>query len=217
MPKKTYAGVKNDKERTKRKLIDAVGAIIRRDGFRGLKFNAIAREAQVDKKLITAYFGSTEVLVETYIRGKDYWTMPGGNANELANAGEKSDTRDLLETLLINHLDYFSQEEEMQKIILWQISERSRIMFEVAEDREKLGADFFRLADPNFEKTTVDIRAITALLVGGIYYTVLHAKSNDSLFCQIDLNTEDGLNRIKSAVSEILTSAYNQAALQKSD
>jgi len=212
MAKKTYAGVKNDKEKTKQKLIDAVGVIIRRDGFKGLGFNAIAREAQVDKKLITTYFGSVDALVETYVRGQDYWTTPASVAAETIK--QETDTRKILETLLREQLEYFNQAEEMQKIILWQISERSKIMYEVAEEREKLGAEFFKLADPAFKDTDVDLRAVAGLLVGGIYYMVLHAKSNDSLFCQIDLNTEEGRDRIKQAIANILEDTYNRAKAQ---
>ena len=99
----------------------------------------------------------------------------------------------------------------MQKIVLWQLSQRSKIMYEIAEEREKLGEAFFNLADPYFENTGVDLRAVAGLLVGGIYYMVLHAKANDSLFCQIDVNSENGLERIKKAISAILTDTYKRA------
>jgi len=214
MAKKTYAGVKNDKEKTKRKIIDAVGVIIKRDGFKGLGVRAVAREANVHHSLINTYFGSLDSLVEIYIRGKDYWTIPETSSNNSLTTSANPDTRQILQDLLLNQLQYFSKEEEMQKIILWQISERSKIMFEVAEEREKLGAEFFKLADPFFEGTDVDLRAVAGLLVGGIYYMVLHAKSNDSLFCQIDLNSEAGIERIKKAISIILEDAYSRAKTQ---
>jgi len=103
----------------------------------------------------------------------------------------------------------------MQKIILWQISERSQIMFEVAETREKVGTEFFELADKELDRKKADLRAVAGLLVGGIYYMVLHAKSNDSLFCEIDVNSQDGINRIKNAIGDILSDTYKRAQLQK--
>jgi AcrR family transcriptional regulator len=215
MAKKTYRGVSNDKERTKRKLIDAVGAIIRARGYTGLNASNISKSAGVDRRLIGLYFGSLDTLVETYVRGKDYWLAAAGNAAELMAENKNHDTRDILETLLVNQLDYFFREEEMQKIVLWQISQRSRIMFDIAEEREKLGAAFFDLADPGFENTGVDLRAIAGLLVAGIYYMVLHARSNDSLFCQIDVNTAAGRDRIKKAVHVILEDTYKRAEMAK--
>ncbi|HEY2583870.1 MAG TPA: TetR/AcrR family transcriptional regulator [Mucilaginibacter sp.] len=215
MAKKIYNGAKNSKERSMQKLVDAVGCIIRTQGYTGLNSLNIAKAAGLNRALINLYFGSLDNLVETYVRTKDYWVAASGNAGELMAENRNQDTRDILESLLTNQLDYFSREEEMQKIVLWQLSQRSKIMFEIAEEREKLGAEFFNLADPYFENTDVDIRAVAGLLVGGIYYMVLHAKSNDSLFCQIDVNSKTGLDRMKKAISEILTDTYKKAAAAK--
>lgn len=213
MAKKTYHGVTNDKERSKQKLVDAVGVIIRSQGYTGLNASNIAKHSGVNRRLINLYFGSLDTLVETYVRGKDYWVAASGNAGELMEKNKGQDTREILETLLINQLNYFFKEEEMQKIVLWQLSQRSQIMFEVAEERERLGAAYFELADPLFDKTGVDLRAVAGLLVGGIYYMVLHAKANDSLFCQIDVNSPEGLNRIKNAISVILKDTYKNAEI----
>jgi AcrR family transcriptional regulator len=215
MAKKTYNGVKNNKERSMQKLIDAVGCIIRTQGYTGLNALNIGKTAGVNRGLINLYFGSIDSLVETYVRKKDYWVAASGNAGDLMAEKKGEGTKDILESLLQNQLTYFFQEEEMQKIVLWQLSQRSKIMFEVAEEREKLGEAFFDLADPYFENTDVDLRAVAGLLVGGIYYMVLHAKSNDSLFCQIDVNSLEGLERIKKAISEILQDTYQRAAKAK--
>ncbi len=76
---------------------------------------------------------------------------------------------------------------------------------------------FFELADPYFENTNIDLRAVAGLLIGGIYYMILHAKANDSLFCQIDVNSPDGAARIKKAVSQILLDTYKRAEEQGSN
>ena len=213
MSKKRYQGASNDKERSTQELINAVGIVIKNKGYVGLTATNIANAAGLSRRLITTYFGSVENLIETYVKGKDYWVAASGNAGELMESKKGADTREILEALLINQLEYFSNNEEMQKIVLWQISQRSKIMFEVAEEREKLGAVFFELADPLFEKTDVDLRAVAGLLVAGIYYMILHAKSNDSLFCQIDVNTLGGLARIKNAISVILADTYKRAEI----
>ncbi|SDT68706.1 transcriptional regulator, TetR family [Mucilaginibacter mallensis] len=211
MTKKTYNGAKNSKERSMQKLVEAVGTIIRTQGYTGLNALNIGKTAGVNRGLINLYFGSLDNLVEVYVRGKDYWVAAAGNAGELMEEKRDQHTREILESLLVNQLNYFYKEDEMQKIVLWQLSQRSKIMYEVAEEREKLGEAFFNLADPYFENTDVDLRAVAGLLVGGIYYMVLHAKANDSLFCQIDVNSENGLERIKKAISAILTDTYKRA------
>lgn len=208
MTRKRYQGAVNDKERSMQKLIDAVGTIIKTKGYTGLGPTNIAKCAGLNKKLIYLYFGTVENLIEIYVKGKDYWVAAAGNAGQLLEENKGKNAREILEALLCNQLDYFYQEEEMQKIVLWQISERTKIMYEVCEERERLGDRYFELADQELKNSDVDIRAIAGLLVGGIYHMVLHAKSTDSLFCQIDLNKPDGMQRIKNAINKILTNSY---------
>lgn len=215
MEKRAYAGAIRDKARTTKKLLDAVGEIVRKEGYTGLNASNIAKHAGTSRRLISFHFDSVENLIETYVRGKDYWTTPSANADFASAITNPADTRKVLESLLVNQLDYFSREEELQKIILWQLSQRSQVMFEVAEERERAGDEFFKVADGLFDQTNVDLRAIAGLLVGGIYYMVLHAKSNDSLFCGIDVNSTEGMNRIKQAIVEILFDAYKRAEKQK--
>lgn len=208
MQRKTYKGINNNKERSMLKLIEGVGKVIREDGYTGLNAANIAKKAGVNRRLIYLYFDSLDALIETYVKGKDYFVDSEGNAGQLLKAPETATSRDILENMLINQLDYFIKNEEWQKIILWQISERSQVMFEIAEQRERLGEAFFKLAEQDLPGKDVDLRAVAGLLVAGIYYMVLHAKSNDSLFCGINVNTMEGQNRIKSAIQQILANAY---------
>ena len=207
MPRKNYQGEVNDKERSKLKLINAVGKVLRDKGYTGLTATNIAKSAGLSRRLITIYFDSVDDLIETYVRNKDYWTAASGNVSEMMQENKDSDIKKIIDHLLQNQLDYFYNNPEMQKIILWEISQKTKIMYEVCEDRERLGFKVFELADHEFKDSTTDIRAVTALLVAGIYYMVLHAKSTDTLFCDIDINQPEGMQRIKKAIHTILQKA----------
>lgn len=61
-----------DREQTKRKLINAVGFIIKSKGFNGVRISKVARQAGVDRKLIYRYFGNMKNLTEAYIVENDY-------------------------------------------------------------------------------------------------------------------------------------------------
>ena len=215
MVKKRYQGETNDKERSMQRLLEAVGCVIKEKGYTGLGPTNIAKAAGLSKRLIYFYFGSVDNLIEKYVRSKDYFAGASNGADQLLEQNKETGTCKLLESILVSQLEHFNNNEEMQKIILWQISERSQIMFEVAETREKVGTEFFELADKELDRKKADLRAVAGLLVGGIYYMVLHAKSNDSLFCEIDVNSQDGINRIKNAIGDILSDTYKRAQLQK--
>lgn len=80
-------------------------------------------------------------------------------------------------------------------------------MYEVCDDRERLGSAVFELAGEEFKTDYIDIRAISALFSCGLYYMVLHAKSTNTLLCGIDINEPEGMKRIKDAISLILDKA----------
>jgi len=209
MEKKRYQGASNDKDRSKQRLIQAVGTVIKVKGYTGLTATNISKAAGLDRKLVTLYFGSVDNLIEIYVKSKDYWVAASGEMDSITESNQEKDTKQLLEKLLLNQLDYFYGNEEMQKIVLWQISQRSQIMFQVCEEREQLSSKFFAITDKELKDKDIDLRAVVGLLVAGIYYMVLHAKSTDSLFCEIDINKPEGMKRIKEAICLILESAYN--------
>lgn len=202
MARKKYQGEINDKEKSKQKLINAVGKVLKSKGYTGLTATNIAKAAGLSRRLITIYFDSVDDLVETYVRNKDYWTAASGKVEGIMNENGSRVTKKMIDYILQNHLDYFYNNSEMQKIILWEISEKTKIMYDVCEERERLGSKVFELADKEFEGK--DIRAVSAILVAAIYYMVLHAKSTDTLFCEIDINQPEGMKRIKNAISLIL-------------
>lgn len=202
MAKKVYQGETNDKERSKQKLINAVGEVLKTKGYAGLTATNVSNTAGLSRRLITMYFDSLDNLIETYVRNKDYWTEASGDFSKIIEEKKSLNSKEIIERLLQNQLDYFYESPEMQKLILWEISEKSKIMYEVCEDRERLGSKIFELADQEFKEK--DIRAVSALLVAGIYYMVLHSKSTDTLFCGIDINNPDGMKRIKNAIRLIL-------------
>ena len=206
MIRKRYQGNINDKERSKQKLIDAVGKVLR---TKGLTATNIAKAAGLSRRLITMYFGSVDELVETYVRNRDFWLAASGNAGDMIASNKGEDTKEIIEYLLQNQIDNFYDNPEMQKLILWEISKKTKIMYEVCEEREHLGSKVFELTDKELQGRNIDIRAVTALLVAGIYYMVLHAKSTDTTFCEIDINQPEGMERIKNAINLILDNTYN--------
>lgn len=208
MTRKRYQGPTNDREKSIQKLIEAVGTVIQTKGYVGLSATNIAKAAGLSRRLITVYFDSVEALIETYVRGKDYWVAAAGKSTEMIQDNTGENTREILETLLTSQYDYFYQNEEMQKIVLWQISQTTEIMKEICEERESLSRVFFALSDKELKGSNIDLRATAALLVAGIYYLVLHTKSTDTTFCEINLREPEGMERIKRAISTILNNAY---------
>ena len=215
MARKIPEGEFRNKERTKLKLIHAVGEIIRTEGYTRLGVNRIACAAGVSKKLIYRYFGTADNLIETYIKSKDYWMVFRESIGELADRHGGDWGKGFMAPILQNLYEHLSGHPEAQKIILWEISEKSRLMREISAAREKLGTGLFAMIDPLFEKTNVDIRAILALLLGGVYYLSLHTNATGGSFCEIGIEKEERQKRLFKSLEDILEWAYAEAARQR--
>lgn len=209
MARKTYQGEKNNKSRTMNKLIQAVGIVLKNKGYTGLTVSNITAEAGVDRKLVSVYFGSVNNLIETYIKGKNYWDTINESAINLLTTAPETSTRLILENLLLTQLEHFTNDEEMQKVVLWQISENTELMTHVIANREEIYPLLFPKADQELKDQQVDLRAISSILVAGIYYLVLHTKTTNSTFCEIDLTTDQGMGRIKTTIKKILEDTYS--------
>lgn len=209
MARKTYQGEKNNKSRTMNKLIQAVGIVLKQKGYTGLTVTNITAEAGVSRKLVSVYFGSVNHLVEIYIKSKDYWEAIYENPIKLLTTSSQTSTCDILENLLLNQLEHFTNDEEMQKVVLWQISENTELMAHITASRERIYSLFFSKADEELKDQKVDLRAISSILVAGIYYLVLHTKTTHSTFCEIDLTTDEGMGRIKTTIQKLLKDTYN--------
>ncbi|NRF41767.1 TetR/AcrR family transcriptional regulator [Pedobacter foliorum] len=212
-PRKRIAGAIRDKERTMLKLIAAVGEIIKSEGYTALGVNNIAKKAEVNKKLIYRYFdNNVNNLIETYVKTKDYWISLSGDMEKLMAESQIDNGRPMVKTILKTHLSFFYTEEEMQKIVIWETSEKNKLMKEVGLKREAFGEEVFKLLLPHFDKTDVDFRAIIALQVSGIIFMVLQAKASGNPFCGIDINNPADMDRILNSLDQLTDLLYDKAS-----
>ncbi|MDQ0064422.1 TetR/AcrR family transcriptional regulator [Chryseobacterium lathyri] len=206
MERKSAAGSVRNKERSKKKFLDAVGKILKTKGYAALKINDIAATAGVDKKMIYTYFGGMDGLMDEYIRSQDYWSNV---TTETMMPDPKDGGKAFTEAMLLQQFDYVYNNKELQKLLLWRLSESRKSLTKLTNMQEENGETLFKLIiDPHFGERSQDFRAISAILVSGLYYLNMYASVNGSVFCGIDLNTDDGRDKIKKAVSFLIEQTY---------
>ncbi|MEO6980043.1 MAG: TetR/AcrR family transcriptional regulator, partial [Mucilaginibacter sp.] len=202
--------VKN-KEITKRKLILALGETIKLEGFASLSASKVARRAEVDRKLINRYFGGLNQLVEAYVVENDYWLLFTGRITELLDSNKFSGSKELITFVLQNQFSYFFAEKDMQRLILWELTHNCPLMKSIHNARESMGQKFLETTDAHFKDSKVNFRAIGALIVGGIYYTILHTIYNGGTFADLDISSEQGQQEIQKAIGQIVEWAFDAA------
>ncbi|MCT2560371.1 TetR/AcrR family transcriptional regulator [Chryseobacterium herbae] len=208
MPRKVVQGPIRDKEKTKQKLLAAVGKILRVKGYSGLKVSKIAAVAGFDKKLIYEYFGSTDKLIDEYIKSQDYWTKFSPNIEEEVNIGKG---KEVLTQGILAQFESLKKNKELQKIILWELSESKPILKNILKQREEVGANLFEnVTDPYFGEDATRLRAMLALVVAGVYYLNLFPAYNGTEFCGIDMRTDEGRSEVEKVIVEIIDYFYQK-------
>lgn len=194
-----------DKEATKQKLLEAVGEIVRRDGFASLGINAIAKEAKTDKVLIYRYFNGIDGLLEEYVRSKDFYL----NAKPLYEkylTKKKPDIVALAEELFIGQLQAVLKDPEWMEFLIWELGNKNELTTRVAMQREALAVEVLGKLSAKKAKGHVDIPALVSLLLSGIYYLALRSR-HVRVFNGIPLDTPDGWKRIEDSIRFIINSA----------
>ncbi|WP_367208890.1 TetR/AcrR family transcriptional regulator [Sphingobacterium sp. R2] len=206
--RKVTSGPIRDKERTKARMIAAVGKVIQKKGYHALNGPNIALECGLNKALIWNYFGGLDQLVEAYMAQKDFWQLGDKGVLEQMISNPSSINISSLEELLQSQFNTFLKDKTKQKVIHWGLGEKTKALKNIAEKREMLGEELFKHIDARFENSENDLRATFAILVSSIYYMSLQAKSTGSTFFGIDINTEAGKQRIEKTIRKILEQTF---------
>jgi AcrR family transcriptional regulator len=202
-------GKRNPDER-KLKLIGAVGETLKEEGYEGLGLNRIVARAGVSKPMVYEYYGSLNGLLKAYIAGKDSW-VPYLESMELPEKPTAGELKICFITMLQDQFRFFHQEKEMQRLVHWQIRGYNPLMRATCEAREREGARLLKLADEHFRKSGISLKAVMALLVGGIYYNVLHDNAGLGTMAGIDLKNEKDFDTMLKTIARIVEGAFGAA------
>lgn len=207
-PRKKYKV--RDAEATKQRLIEVVGLILQQQGHHALRTNNIARFVGRNKNVIRHHFLGLNNLKRKYISEKDYW-MPFFERFQVSDSANGTELKDMFIQLMQENLRFFFDDREMQKIILWQISDDDILMKNISDAREAEGEKLFRLTDKFFAGTDVNFRAIIGLLLGGSYYMVLQANSIKGKVAGIDVNEHRGMEEVNRTIAQVISWAWKAA------
>ncbi|HAI75243.1 MAG TPA: TetR/AcrR family transcriptional regulator [Microscillaceae bacterium] len=194
---------KRNKALTQRKLLDAVGSLLKREGFQSIGINAIAKEAGVDKVLIYRYFGSLDGLIEAFALERDYWvsnfkTAQGLNLQNLTEVQREQFTA----TIFANFYKTMLQNKELQEITLWEMVEVSGLNKVLQNQRDQSTLGLIALYEQLFPNSPIDLQAIATIIATGLQQLALLSRQLPA-FNGINLQSPEGMQRIENALSSL--------------
>ena len=182
----------------------AVESVLKR-GFSGSLVSEIIKKAKIEPVVFYNRYQNLEEFFSEFVKGYDYWF------SDVAKEANKLETpHDQFIALIEGLQECMIEKSVMLELIRWEIAVDNDITKRTASIREMFALPLAEKYDDLFKNSGIDFVAIATIIVSGLYYLYLH--KDRSTFCNIDMNTEEGRNRVNQAIkflSELLFSKRN--------
>lgn len=195
--------MKKDKGRTMQKLVAAVGAVIRKDGFGALGVNRVAGEAGVDKVLLYRYFGGMEALLKEYVSASDYYRSASTQIPALADISTPRDIHRAGSKVILEQLRRLRASPDLQEIYRYELTTDDPVTRSLAEQREREGVTVASLFEQRIGRSGTDLSAMVAVILAGGIHLILRKKSA-RMFNGVDLEGQEGWQQIEQAIDTLL-------------
>lgn len=192
-----------------RDILESLVEIVKESGFEKVSLIAVAQRAQVQLSVIYRHFGSLDKLIDRYVQSLDYWLNTVFDPKKFQETAFPEAYTYTLQQLV----NSFSKSVEMQKLMIWELSDDNHITRRTMKRRELINEEMLTVYNKYFENLNIDIAAVTAIIAGGIYYTVINKKR--SRFFGIDFSSKQGRERLLAAVGILSDSMFTMLEQQQ--
>jgi len=189
---------KRDRERTKGKILKAVGEVIEQHGTEKVGVNLIARTAGVNKVLIYRYFESVDGLMEQYVKSGEYTSTMGDEYIDNMNIVPPEERSQVLSELMQTFLTDLRERKATRDLLRWEIGTGKSML---SDARNQIATRIVEKVGelPNFKDTS----ALMAFLTAGIYYMTIATDYREKMI-DVDLHSDEGWKRIENVIQRII-------------
>ena len=154
----------------------------------------LIKKARIEPLVFYNRYDNLGEFYDEFVKRYDYWFK-----DVLTEIEFPTDSELGYINILKNLQEELQEKSVMLELLRWEIAEGNETTVRTAMLREMHTLPLANIYDAKFKD--IDISAISALIIGGIYYLNLHR--DRSKFAEIDLNTEDGRKRIEKALEDL--------------
>lgn len=185
-----------------RDIMDAAKTVIEKNGFANTTLTSIMQEAGIEPNVFYKRFDNLDKLFDYFVQHYDYWFS---NIVDVKNVPK--DPKGFYSTLLVELARQLYRNKSMQKILIWELSEDNPTTRRTARLRENNSGELVDTLNNYFEGSKMDMAVFTSLMIGGIYYLILH--KDRSTFCGIDFSTRAGRTKLLETIESISNCIFN--------
>ena len=200
---------KRNKERSKRRLIEASVEIVRENGFKSLGVNAVAERAELSKVLIYRYFGGLSGLLSAVADEID--PLQSDAAEQLLQSIDSAATAgEIVERVVMDLHRALEQDELTKRLLVTELNEHNELTDTLAAAREELGLELTRRLSDELRArnmpSDLDFNALVAVIYSGVMYLTLRS-TTAPVYNGVDIRSDAGWQRIASTLRALVDHA----------
>lgn len=169
---------------------------IKKKGFSLALVTDIVKRAKIEPAVFYNRYKNLDEFYDTFVKDYDYWL-----SDLVRDSIENIDSEEAYSNVIEKILNNLLSDDIMTELLRWEVAEGNNITERTARLRTMHAVDIFRNYEEKHAGIGIDVTAVSALLVAGIYYMLLH-KDRSSMI-GIDINQAAGKRRIVNAIREI--------------
>lgn len=184
-------------EQLEQDILDGMEKLVRDTGFVNIPVTAFIERAGIDPNVFYRRYETVYDIYKALVSKQKYWEDGKFDVSKLDVVGEEA----FYSTALKSVYRDLKSNHVMQKMLIWELTDDNDTTRETSSYRETLVEDVLSVYKELFKDTDIDITAMTALLLSGIFYLTLH---NDiSTFCLNDYSSDEGRCMIDHSIDEL--------------
>lgn len=169
---------------------------IKKKGFPQALVTDIVKRAKIEPVVFYNRYKNLDEFYDTFVKDYDYWL-----SDLVRDSIENIDSEEAYSNVIEKILNNLLSDDIMTELLRWEVAEGNNITERTARLRTMHAVDIFRNYEEKHAGIGIDVTAVSALLVAGIYYMLLH-KDRSSMI-GIDINQAAGKRRIVNVIREI--------------
>lgn len=169
---------------------------IKKKGFSLALVTDIVKRAKIEPVVFYNRYKNLDEFYDTFVKDYDYWL-----SDLVRDSIENIDSEEAYSNVIEKILNNLLSDDIMTELLRWEVAEGNNITERTARLRTMHAVDIFRNFEEKHAGIGIDVTAVSALLVAGIYYMLLH-KDRSSMI-GIDINQAAGKRRIVNVIREI--------------
>lgn len=183
--------------RSKADIEDAINKAaisqIKKKGFSLALVTDIVKRAKIEPIVFYNRYKNLGEFYDEFVKSHDYWL-----SDIVRGAIDEAGTEESYSNLLEKIFNGLMNDDIMAEILRWEVTEGNSTTERTSRLRElhalELSSNYYN----RFPAEGVDLQAISTILVGGLYYMILHR--NRSSMCGININNSEGKRRVIQAI-----------------